>query len=73
MLNKADAVRMWLNKTIETIITRLNGPFNRANYTKETFHQLFEIYYIENNNTASNKNKRDILLKSLVIWAILFI
>ena len=42
---KSDAVRMWLNKTIDKIIVRLNGPFNRANYDKESTQILFEFYY----------------------------
>lgn len=40
----ADAVRIWLNKSIQRIITRLNGPHRRANYDKDTFHILFEYY-----------------------------
>ncbi|MCT4589072.1 MAG: hypothetical protein N4A71_14715 [Carboxylicivirga sp.] len=42
---KADAVRMWLNKSIDKIIVKLNGPFNRANYDKESAQILFEYYY----------------------------
>lgn len=42
---KADAVRMWLNKEIKLITNRLNGPFQRANYDKDSFHILFEYYY----------------------------
>ncbi len=42
---KGDAVRMWLNKQQETILTRLNGPYNRASYNKESFTILFEYYY----------------------------
>lgn len=45
---KADAVRMWLNKTMDKIIERLNGPFKRANYDKESLRTLFEYYYISN-------------------------
>ena len=45
---QADAVRMWLNKILNTIIERLNGPFLRANYDKNSFRTLFEYYYIEN-------------------------
>ena len=44
---KPDAVRMWLNKCIDTIIVRLNGPFNRTNYNKETLQILFEYYYLK--------------------------
>lgn len=43
--NKPDAIRIWFNKTMQTIINRLNGPFDRANYDKETFQSLFEHYY----------------------------
>ena len=43
---KADAVRMWLNKTMDKIIEQLNGPFNRANYDKESLRTLFEHYYL---------------------------
>lgn len=46
---KSDAVRMWLNKTTDCIINRLNGPFNRTNYDKESFQVLFEYYYMEKN------------------------
>lgn len=45
---KADSVRMWLNKTRDTIINRLNGPYNRAKYTAETLQTLFEYYYLDN-------------------------
>lgn len=44
---KSDAVRMWLNKNIDLVINRLNGPFNRANYDKESLEILFEYYYFE--------------------------
>ena len=43
---KADAVRMWLNKTMNKIIGQLNGPFQRANYDKESLRTLFEHYYL---------------------------
>jgi len=43
---KADAVRMWLNKTMDKIIEQLNGPFQRANYDKESLRTLFEHYYL---------------------------
>lgn len=43
---KPDAVRMWLNKCIDSIILKLNGPFNRAWYDKETLQILFEYYYL---------------------------
>ncbi|MDA3890300.1 MAG: hypothetical protein PF517_01400 [Salinivirgaceae bacterium] len=44
---KADAIRMWLNKCIAKIILRLNSPFNRANYDKDTLQILFEYYYLD--------------------------
>lgn len=44
---KADAVRMWLNKQLHTVVLRLNGPFNRANYDKDSFQVLFEYFYEE--------------------------
>ncbi|MFA8435306.1 MAG: hypothetical protein ACEPOZ_12380 [Marinifilaceae bacterium] len=44
---KSDAVRMWLNKQIDLVISRLNGSFNRANYDKESLEVLFEYFYIE--------------------------
>lgn len=40
-----DAIRMWLNKRRAQAINRLNGPFNRANYDKESFQILFENFY----------------------------
>lgn len=43
---KSDAVRIWLNKTTECILNRLNGPFNRTSYNKESFQVLFEYYYM---------------------------
>lgn len=43
---KPDAVRMWLNKAMDKIIDRLNGPFGRANYDREAFRTLFEHYYL---------------------------
>jgi len=49
---KADAVRMWLNKVIEQIITRLNGPFKRANYNKESVQILFEYFYSKHNESG---------------------
>lgn len=39
-----DAIRMYINKHLNSIITRLNGKMNRANYTKETLGILFEIF-----------------------------
>ncbi len=42
---KADAVRMWLNKVTDIIITRLNSTINRSSHDKETFQLLFEYYY----------------------------
>jgi hypothetical protein len=59
---KPDAVRMWLNKTIEQIITRLNGPFNRAHYNKESAQILYEYYHNQrsiNKHIHSNENKGD--------------
>lgn len=44
---KHDAVRMWLNKNIDIVIARLNGPFNRTSYDKESLQILFEYYYFE--------------------------
>jgi hypothetical protein len=43
---QADAVRMWLNKTMDKIIEQLNGPFNRAHYDRESLRTLFEYYYL---------------------------
>ena len=43
--NKNDAIRIWLNKIINSIINKLNSPFQRANYTKESLEVLFEYYY----------------------------
>lgn len=42
---KADAVRMWLNKTRNTIIERLNINSDNTHYDAETLHILFEYYY----------------------------
>jgi len=43
--NKSDATRIWLNKIINSIINKLNSPFQRANYNKESLQILFEYYY----------------------------
>jgi hypothetical protein len=40
-----DALRMRMEKNIKQIINHLNNPFNRANYDKESFKYLFEIFY----------------------------
>jgi len=53
---KPDAIRMWLNKIINIIIDRLNSPFNRANYNKESFLILYELYILPGkNNFIINK------------------
>lgn len=54
---KADAIRMWLNKQIVHIISRLNGPYFRTHYDKDSFQILFEYYhqYFKNRNTGLNK------------------
>jgi len=54
---KSDAVRIWLNKVINTIIKRLNSPFDRANYDKDSFQILFEMYHRRRNMESSDKNK----------------
>jgi hypothetical protein len=41
---KPDAVRMWLKKTTNTIVTRLNGPFGRTHYDQDSFQVLYELY-----------------------------
>jgi hypothetical protein len=46
-LMQSDAVRMWLNKQRTQAINRLNGPFKRANYDKESFQILFENFYAQ--------------------------
>jgi len=43
--NKNDATRIWLNKIVNSIIIKLNSPFQRANYNKESLEVLFEYYY----------------------------
>lgn len=53
---KADAIRMWLNKCINKIIFRLNNPYNRANYDKESLGILFE-YYFTNVDVEFDKKK----------------
>jgi hypothetical protein len=45
---KPDAVRMWLNKTMDKIIDQLNSPFQRANYDRDSLRTLFEHYYLSN-------------------------
>lgn len=44
---KHDAVRIWLYKRMDQVISRLNGPMNRANYDRDTFRLLFEYVYAE--------------------------
>ena len=46
---KADAVRMWLNKNINILISRLNKG-SRAEYDKDSFQILFEFYYQMNDS-----------------------
>ena len=53
----ADAVRIWLNKTIQRILARLNGPHRRANYDKDTFHILFEYYAEHRKETGDMLSK----------------
>jgi hypothetical protein len=55
---KADAVRMWLNKSIQYMLNRLNGPFNRANYTAESLQILFEYYYTQRIQDKQKLKKR---------------
>ena len=47
--NKPDAARMFLNKTLESIIARINGN-RKANYTEESLQVLFELIYTKNKN-----------------------
>ena len=42
-----DAVRMWINKQIETILCRLNGN-NHSFHTKETISVMLEMIYTKN-------------------------
>ncbi len=53
---KPDAVRMWLNKTRNIIISRLNRNTGKANYDTDSFQALFEYYYVEGrfNNTRKS-------------------
>ncbi len=53
---KADAVRMWLNKTSNTIIERLNSGSESAYYNIETYYILFEYYYTGFDNKIYNIN-----------------
>jgi hypothetical protein len=54
---KQDAVRIWLNKAIDRIIYRLNGPFERAYYDKKSFQLLFEFYHQNRNESVINNQK----------------
>lgn len=56
---KADAVRMWLNKGLEKIIVRLNGPYRRAEYDRESAQILFEIYYLMHKRDIATAKKED--------------
>jgi len=67
---KPDAVRMWLNKVIETLIARLNGPFNRSQYTKETLQLLFEYLYLEKNNPVAKSKESIKYLTLVLLWVI---
>lgn len=40
-----DAIRMWLNKVRNSLITRLNLGCGSSGYDKESFQALFEFYY----------------------------
>ncbi len=54
---KADAVRIWFNNSIDKIITRLNSPYNRANYDKDSLQILFEYFYLKKSESGFNGNK----------------
>lgn len=43
--SKPDAIRMWLNKTRNIIIDRLNMSKDNTHYDTESYHILFEYYY----------------------------
>jgi len=65
---KPDAVRMWLNKSIEKIIERLNGPFQRANYDKDSLQVLFEYFYSKRTKIVDKSIVVNVLI--LLLWTI---
>ncbi len=44
--SQPDAIRMWLNKIRNSLITRLNLGCGHSGYDKESFQALFEFYYV---------------------------
>lgn len=61
-----DAIRMYINKHLTSIITRLNGRMGRANYTKETLGILFEIY------SKKTEKNFDTSLSAFVLFFLFF-
>jgi len=51
---KPDAVRMRFQKSMKLLIDLMNSPCNRAFYSKESFHVLYEYYY---NKLCKNKSE----------------
>jgi hypothetical protein len=49
---KPDALRMWLNKTIEAIINRLSPTDGLSVHSKESLAILFEYWYVSNKKKA---------------------
>jgi DNA-directed RNA polymerase specialized sigma24 family protein len=56
---KPDAIRMWINKTIQHIIARLNCTIQRSNYTKESLGILMEYMYTRQTNQNYEKVPRE--------------
>lgn len=65
---KPDAIRMYINKYINSILSRLNGRYQRANYTKETLGILFEIF-----SRANNSNKMYKISSIILFFSYIFI
>lgn len=66
-LVKPDAIRMYINKQLGSIIARLNGKMSRANYSKETLGFLFEIFARRDMETSSYNSLSIIILFLLAV------
>lgn len=65
---KPDAIRMYINKYINSILSRLNGKYQRANYSKETLGILFEIFSRADNANKMYKTSSIILFFSYIFF-----
>jgi len=63
---KPDAIRMYINKQLSSILARMNGKVNRANYNKDTLGILFEIF----SRKEDDSRRMDVMLMIVFLIAI---